>query len=292
MESPDRRYTVEKNILALMLQKYDSFTRSERKIVDYVLEHQKETQYISITDLSAVCQVAVSTVSLFCRKLKLAGFNDFKLELARAALPAGANVGQLAGEVLPGDTPGAVMGKVLRTVQDELNNAYHMLSEAAVTRAVDLLRGAGQVLCLGQGTTPRWPWRPAQFSTTSPKFKTIQDSHMQAVALSTLASEDVVLYFSHSGATHEVLEAGEVVRSRGARLILVTRYLNSPASAYADTVLLCGPNEQPFQFGSSAALMAQLYVLEVLLSEFIRRDPETAERYRQSVGKALTQKHV
>ena len=72
---------MEKNIVALMLQEYENFTRSERKIADYVLEHQKETQYISITDLSAVCDVAVSTISVFCRKLKLAGFNDFKLEL-------------------------------------------------------------------------------------------------------------------------------------------------------------------------------------------------------------------
>ena len=134
-----------------MLQEYENFTRSERKIADYVLEHPKETQYISITDLSAECEVAVSTVSLFCRKLKLAGFNDFKLELARAALPAGANISQLAGEVLPEDTPGAVMGKVLHTVQEELSNAYHMLSEPSVTRAVDLLRRAGQVICLGQG---------------------------------------------------------------------------------------------------------------------------------------------
>jgi DNA-binding MurR/RpiR family transcriptional regulator len=284
---------VEKNILAQMLQEYDSFTRSERKIVDYVLEHQKETQYISITDLSAECEVAVSTVSLFCRKLKLAGFNDFKLELARAALSAGDSKDRLSGEILPEDTPGLVMGKVLHTVQEELNNAYHMLAEKAVTRAVDLLRGAGQVLCLGQGNhsvVALAAW--AQFSTTSPKFKTIQDSHMQTVALSTLGREDVVLYFSYSGATHEVLEAAEVIRSRGARLILVTRYLNSPASAYADTVLLCGPNEQPFQFGSSAALIAQLYVVEVLLSEFVRRDPEQAERNRQSVGKALTQKCV
>ena len=284
---------MEKNILAQMLQEYDSFTRSERKIVDYVLEHQKETQYISITDLSAECEVAVSTVSLFCRKLKLAGFNDFKLELARAALPAGSNVSQLTGEILPEDTPGLVMGKVLHTVQEELNNAYHMLAAPSVTRAVDLLRGAGQVICLGQGNhsvVALAAW--AQFSTTSPKFKTIQDSHMQAVMLSTLTREDVVLYFSYSGATHEVLEAAEVIRGRGARLILVTRYLNSPASAYADTVLLCGPNEQPFQFGSSAALIAQLYVVEVLLSEFIRRDPEGAERSRQSVGKALTQKCV
>lgn len=284
---------MEKNILTQMLQEYDSFTRSERKIADYVLEHQKETQYISITDLSAECEVAVSTVSLFCRKLRLAGFNDFKLELARAALPAGAASSQPAGEVLPEDSAGVVMGKVLHTVQDELNNAYHMLSEAAVARAVDLLRGAGQVLCLGQGNhsvVALAAW--AQFSTTSPKFKTIQDSHMQTVALSTLSGEDVVLYFSYSGATHEVLEAAEVIRGRGARLILVTRYLNSPASAYADTVLLCGPNEQPFQFGSSAALIAQLYVVEVLLSEFIRRDPEGAERSRRSVGKALTQKCV
>ncbi len=284
---------MEKNILAQMLQEYDSFTRSERKIVDYVLEHQKETQYISITDLSAECEVAVSTVSLFCRKLKLAGFNDFKLELARAALPEGSNVSQLAGEILPGDPLGTVMGKVLHALRDELNNAYHMLSETAVIRAVDLLRGAGQVICLGQGNhsvVALAAW--AQFSTTSPKFKTIQDSHMQTVVLSTLSREDVVLYFSHSGATHEVLEAAEIIRGRGAKLVLVTRYLNSPASAYADTVLLCGPNEQPFQFGSSSAFIAQLYVVEVLLSEFVRRDPEQAERNRQSVGKALTQKCV
>ena len=115
---------------------------------------------------------------------------------------------------------------------------------------------------------------------------------MQTVVLSTLSQGDAVLYFSYSGATHELLEAVEVIRNRGAKLILVTRYPNSPASAYADTVLLCGPNEQPFQFGSTSALIAQLYVLEVLLNEFIRRDPAAAEGNRQSVGKALTQKCV
>ena len=282
---------MEKNILAQMLQEYESFTRSERKIADYVLEHQKETQYISITDLSNQCEVAVSTVSLFCRKLKLAGFNDFKLELARAASPAGgAGIGSRGRGA---STPTAAKDKVLREAQDALTNAYHMLAEREVARAADLLRDAGQVICLGQGNhsvVALAAW--AQFSTTSSKFKTIQDSHMQIVTLSTLSKTDVVLYFSYSGATHEVLSAAEVIRNRGARLILVTRYLNSPASAYADVVLLCGPNELPFQFGSSAALVAQLYVVEVLLSEFVRRDPERAEANRQSVGKALTQKCV
>lgn len=282
-----------KDIIALMIQEYERFTRSERKIADYVLEHQEETQYVSITDLSAQCGVAVSTVSLFCRKLKLAGFNDFKLELARAALPARAAFSEPGSEITEGDSAAAVMGKVLSAVQDALNNAYHMLSEQEIIRAADLLRRAGQVVCLGQGNhsvVALAAW--AQFSTTSPKFKTIQDSHMQTVVLSTLAEGDAVLYFSYSGATHELLEAVEVIRNRGGKLILVTRYPNSPASAYADAVLLCGPNEQPFQFGSTSALIAQLYVVEALLSEFIRRDPEETEQNRRSVGKALTQKCV
>ena len=282
-----------KNVVALMLQEYENFTKSERKIVDYVLEHQNETQYISITDLSAVCEVAVSTISVFCRKLKLAGFNDFKLELTRAALMAGPALQKPAGggEILPEDSLHTLMSKVLHAAQDTLGNAYHMLSQSAVDRAMDLLVAARQVVCLGQGNhsaVALAAW--AQFSTTSPKFKTIQDSHLQTVILSTLSEEDVVLYFSYSGATHEVLEAAELIRGRGAKLVLITRFLNSPASAYADAVLLCGPNEQPLQFGSSAALMAQLYVVEVLLQEFVRREREGAERCRQAVGKALTQK--
>ena len=286
---------VGKNVVALMLQEYENFTKSEKKIVDYVLEHQKETQYISITDLSAACDVAVSTISVFCRKLKLAGFNDFKLALAKAALIAGNRAPSSVAneEILLDDSVGTVMEKVYNTNQDALNKAYHMLQEGPVRQAVELMSRAGQVVCLGQGNhsiVAEAAW--AQFSTASSKFKTAQDSHLQAVVLSTLAENDVVLYFSYTGATHELLEAAELIASRGAKLILVTRFLNAPASAFADTVLLCGPNELPLQFGSIAAIMAQMYVVDVLFSEYCRQNHEEAERCREAVGKALTQKCV
>ena len=54
---------MERSIIDVMLQQYDSFTTAEKKIVDYVTTHQKESQYISITELSAACNVAISTVS-------------------------------------------------------------------------------------------------------------------------------------------------------------------------------------------------------------------------------------
>ena len=57
-------------------------------------------------------------------------------------------------------------------------------------------------------------------------------------------------------------------------------------------MLLCGPNELPLQFGSIAAIISQMYVVDVLFSEYCRQNHEEAEACRQSVGKALTQKCV
>ena len=285
---------MEKNVVALMLQEHENFTRSEKKIVDYVLEHQKETQYISITDLSAACDVAVSTISVFCRKLGLAGFNDFKLELAKAALITGGRISGGIGEnVSWDDSVDKVMEKTFHTAEDALSMAYHMLQESAVSRASDLISGARQVICLGQGNhsivaTAAW----TQFSRSSTKFRTAQDVHLQTMLLATLGPDDVVLYFSYSGATHELLEAAELIRARGAKLILVTRFLNAPASTFADAVLLCGPNERPLEFGSTAALMSQLYVVDVLVAEYCKRNREEAEALKESVGKALALKCV
>lgn len=76
-----------KTIIDQMLNRYSEFTKSERKIVDYILEHKSDVQYLSITDLSTVCKVSISTLSVFCRKLGAEGFNVFKLELAKATMP-------------------------------------------------------------------------------------------------------------------------------------------------------------------------------------------------------------
>ena len=102
----------------------------------------------------------------------------------------------------------------------------------------------------------------------------------------------MVLYFSYSGATHEVMDAAQLAHSLGTRLILVTRYANAPAAEYADVVLLCGPNEDPLRFGSTAALLCQLYVLDVLSGEYYRQNRESVEKYRGIVGKALMKKQL
>jgi len=286
---------MDRNIVDIMLMQYDTFTAAEKKIVDYVLAHQKESQYMSITELSAACSVAISTVSVFCRKLKLAGFNDFKIELARAniitARPHAFSADNM--DIENGDTAGDVMQKTFNRNQETLRRTAHMLDENEVERAVDLLDKAKQVICLGQGNhaaiaTATW----GQFATVSSKFKVMEDSQLQMIALSTLTKDDVVIYFSYSGANLEIMDAVEVIRAVGAKLILVTRFLHSPAAEFADVLLVYGAEEKPLQYGSAGVLISQLYIVDVLMSCYCMRNMEEAEKHREFIGKVLARKHL
>ena len=138
----------------------------------------------------------------------------------------------------------------------------------SVRKAADLLFSAEKVLCMGQGGSMILAQECAHlFSTARPNFYAVLDSHMQAIAASHLTARDVVLYFSYSGSTEELLKNLKIIRDRRAVAILVTRFPKSPGAAYADVVLQCGSLEGPLQGGSVAARVAQLYLMDVLFHE-------------------------
>lgn len=283
---------MEKSILDQLREEYESFTGAEKKIADYVLSNQWECQGLGIAEMSGECGVAVSTVSVFCRKLGLGGFNDFKIELARAnTLSFGHRPAALDNtEPEHGDSTADIMHKACVRGQEILNRSHHMLSPDQVDKAVELLHSANQVLILGQGShnsIAALTW--AQFSVTSPKFKTITDSHFQTIALSTLSKNDAVIYFSFTGATVEIMDAAEIIRKVGAKLILVTRFGHSPAAEFADAVLVSGADEGPLEFGSSDALISQLYVVESLLGCYQLHSADS-DAERKFVSKNMTQK--
>ena len=84
----------------------------------------------------------------------------------------------------------------------------------------------------------------------------------------------------------------EVLRTTGAKLILVTRYAHSPAAEHADVVLLCGAEEQPLQYGSVDSTISQLYIIDVLISRYRLMNMDQVDRYREFIAKVLARKHL
>ena len=61
-----------------------------------------------------------------------------------------------------------------------------------------------------------------------------------------------------------------LLRQAGAAIVCVTRFIKSPLTAYADLTLLCGANESPLQAGSSSAEISQLFLIDMLYTEYYR----------------------
>lgn len=271
---------------------YYSFTPAEKKLADYILSAQDCISRMSISELAGACSVADATVSRFCRRLGYKGYPDFKIAIANASIHR-LEDNPLSGEITRKDTLETISQKLLNASATAMVQTREVLDLNAVAQAAALLRNSTSVLCMGQGGSMLIASEAAHlFSTISGKFRPVSDSHMQAMAAAMVESTDTILFFSYSGSTLAMLDTLETARERGSKVILVTRFPNSPGAALADIVLQCGANENPLQSGSIPARIAQMYLIDILFSEFTRKNLDEAKERRNRIAQALAAKHV
>lgn len=273
-------------------QEYYVFTAAERKLADFVLANQDTVAYQSISELAANCAVAEATVSRFCRRLGYKGYSEFKLAAANAAVRHKAD-NPLSGEILAEDSLKDVCRKLYTAETEAMAQTMEVLKLDAVARGADLLEQAKRVYCMGQGGSMLLASEAAHlFSTVSNKFSAVGDSHTQAITAALMDEEDVILFFSYSGSTKVMMETLTEAKERGGKVILITRFPNSPGAAMSDVVLQCGANENPLQSGSVAARIAQMFLIDILFSEYSRRDLDEARLKRERIAKVLSSKHL
>ena len=130
----------------------------------------------------------------------------------------------------------------------------------------------------------------ARFTTISSRFIHIADSHMQAMAAALCEADDVILFFSYSGSTRDMLDVLRPAKNNGTSIILVTHFSNSPAAALSDVILLCGSNESPLQSGSIAAKISQLFIIDYLFYFYGLQNPQSSAKARNATAQATARK--
>lgn len=273
-------------------REYYQLTSAERKIADHIMLQRQDCQYMSISELAEAAEVAEATVSRFCRRLGYKGYSAFKLAVASSGA-ASRPVNPLYNEVLAEDGVGEMCRKIYEADVGAVSRTMSMLNTDTISAAADLILAADRVLCMGLGGSMILAREAAHlFSTAMPNFYEVDDSHLQAIRCAMLVPGDLVLYFSYSGSTKDLIDVMKIARDRGSKSILITRFPKSPGAALADIVLECGIQEGPLQMGSVAARISQLFLTDVLFHEVCRRDMEGCRERRRLVADALTDKHI
>lgn len=278
------------DISSLIHSRYNTFTNTEKKVADYILQHMKEVIYMSITDLADACQVGESSVFRFCKTMDLKGYQEFKIVLAHT-VSLDDETPQLSSVITMQDSVKDLSSKVLSSNVQALTETYNLLNEQDVIEAVDVMIQAKRIQFFGVGSSSITALEAKnKFMRITNKTEFAGDSHLQIMSAALMEPGDVAIAISYSGSTKDTIAVAKLAKERGATVISITRFAKSPLRNFSDLTLLCGANEGPLQGGSLSAKLSQLYLLDLLYFEYFKQTNGTSVTNKELTANAVIEK--
>lgn len=279
------------NFLAEIRARLNEFTKAERKVAEYTLNNTENVPYMVINDLANACGVGETSIFRFCKKLKLAGYQEFRLKISSCLYGDNVLRPTNSGVINIDDPINEVADKIYSSYILSLKETKLLLNESGVDKAVDLLINAKRIFIYGVGSSGIMALDTVnKFIRITPKVFALSDSHLQIIQASILDEEDVAIFFSYSGNTRDTIEVAKLVKGCGAKTIGISKFKCSEFSNYMDIVLLCGAKEDPLQGGSLAAKMSQIYLVDILYTEYYKRTIVESKKLNKKTAKAVINK--
>jgi DNA-binding MurR/RpiR family transcriptional regulator len=250
-----------------------SLTPAEQRVARLVMADPAGVAARTVTDLAIVAGTSEATVIRFCRAVGVDGYPQLRLRLAADAGRRGARA-EAAGETAPLAVvdelpPDAGLGQLAAAIAAEhawaawetaarLDPTGYATVVAAISAAARVeVHGAGESGLAGAELRRRlqlvgvpaygWPDGPTAVASAG-----------------LLGPGDVALAFSDRGQAGPAVDVLRRARDRGARTVAVTTFPRSPLARTADVLLVTVVRESAERAGVSAALIAQLTVIDCL----------------------------
>ena len=268
----------------------NTFTNAEKKIAEYILSNPQKVLYMSISELAEVCDVGDTSVFRFCRHLDKKGYMDFKMDLAQT-LTSRDELG-VNNAVSPDDT--SIEASAQRAINDAtaaMHETLNMNGTNNIKTVAEMMHKAKRVFFFGAGSSMASAYDSyCRFMRVSPKMVCLFDPHMQSMYASMLQEGDVAIAFSYTGAAKDTIDTAEEARRAGANVVAITHFSSSALTDISDQVLLCGANESPSQSGSFTGKLTQLFVMDLLYTEFYKISLPESKENRSKAMKSISDK--
>lgn len=279
------------NLLLDIQLVYNQFTKTEKKIADFVSKNAQQVLFMSITDLADACKVADASVHRFCRTMGVKGYQEFKMKLSLSMASDEAAAKDADKASLKVDSLQYTMDHVLDSHISALKETHMLLDHEALEKTVRMMEAAAHIYFFGIGDSLLTAKEARnKLLRIMNKVSCVDDPHMQAMTASMAGRDDLIFFISYSGSTKDNVYVAKIAQKVGVKIVALTRFIKSPLTNYADTVLLCGSNEGPLEGGSMGAKLSQLYIIDILFNEYYRRNLGMSKENNKKTSKAVVEK--
>ena len=253
------------NIRMEIKQNYEALNQSQKRVADTFLRHP-DVLTMSIAEIAAQSDTSASAITRFVRKFGYEGLDTFRIAMAQSSNAIASNdIIEIDPIVQKNDDLSTIIDKVAVMLSTTVSDTANFLDEKVIQEAISALKKARRIYLIGVGSSGVIAYDLAhKFNRAGFLALHSWDGHMVMENLAYLNEQDVVLSFSYSGETKEVLAALDIARERGAQSYIVTKNQSNEISKRVSGVIAIPTTEHLLRVGAIASFESSFHVATVL----------------------------
>ncbi len=272
-----------KDLVGLIQKHQDNFSKTEKKIAEYLIHNLEKALAFSVEDLARETGTSGATVVRFCRTMGFRGFLDFKYQMERNVLFVLENEQQIKrGDQIPD-----IKNKIIQYSIGLMNEVRESLDDGALERACDAIAKAKRVIVFAEGGSATMAdFAKTSFIHTGVYCHVETDASIQIMAAQYVTRDDTVIGMTHSGRIGNTIDALAAAKKLGAKTIAITGTYGTPICEHADIVLACNINH-PFDLSDfQGSRLEEFCILSILQMGTLLKTYEQSNRIAQKVTEA------
>lgn len=248
-----------------------SYTETEDKIADYILENKESVIRMSAQELAGKVGSSAAAIVRFSKKVGYSGFTELKLELAKAEdLEEDEDFDSLIKE---SDSLQMVVKKSEIENIQTFKNTYKLLDYGILESITQKLKEARTVYLVGLGGSgvvcEDLYQKLIRLNVNAHYYR---DFHLLMSSLTHAQDDDLCIAISYSGETREVVSAQKKACQQGLTTVGISQIGSTSLNRFSEYMLHVPKTEKPLRLGSISSRFAMLALTDLLYLELARKD--------------------
>ena len=260
------------DLLKNMELRFSEFSKGQKNIASYLLEHYEKAAYMTAAKLGALVGVSESTVVRFAIELGFDGYPELQRalqELVRTRLTSFERIE--VSDALIGDKE--ILDQVLLSDIEKLRKTLESVDREAFDRAVDRIISARRIYILGvRSSATLAGFLHYQLQMVFDNLTLVQTTSGNEMLeqIMRIGEGDVMIAISFPRYSKRIIKAVDFAVSKGANVIALTDSKESPIAQNASQLLTASSDMASFV----DSLVAPLSIINAIIAAVARKKKE------------------
>ncbi len=258
-----------KKILITLSNYKSCATYSEKNIIENILIDPEKVVELSVKELADKSFVSQATVVRLCKKIGFNGYKDFIRAIAIELINQKEVINEKSKQLKFDDDDEKMIEKITINNIISLQESMGLLNIEVLNEVIQKINNAKNIILFGMGAS-QCVTKDLYLKFLRINKMTIfnEDWHSQLLSAINSGKEDIGIFISYSGYTNELIECAKRMKKTGAKIILLTRFYQSPLVELADYKLFVSANESIFRNAAMSSRIALLNLVDIIYTKY------------------------